>query len=71
MKAIRLTTQRQIRRAFWQAHPNYEFQAREAGIFSKGQNAQCATVRCDFCDFVEMLVRSGEISEALAQRVTL
>jgi hypothetical protein len=65
------TTQLQIRAAFWDAHPSFDHQAREAGIRSKGQNAQCATVRCTFVDFVDSLCRNGDISESLASRVTL
>ena len=67
----RYTTQEQVRAAFWAAHPDFDFQARQAGIRSKGQNAQCATVRCAFVDFVDSLNRSGEISDALARRATL
>ena len=66
-----MTTQKQIRAAFWNTHPHMEEQARESGIFSKRQNHHCATVRCLFVDFVDSLQRSGEISEALAERVTL
>ncbi len=66
-----LTTQKQVREAFWDAHPSFDHQARAAGIRSKGQNAQCATVRCTFDDFVDYLARTGQISEALADRVTL
>ena len=66
-----MTNQKQIRAAFWNAHPDFEFQAREAGIFSKPQNYHCATVRCAFVEFVDSLARNGEISEELAFRVTL
>lgn len=66
-----LTTQKQVREAFWEAHPLFDHQAREAGIRSKRQNEHCATVRCSFVDFVDMLCRNGEISETLAERVTL
>jgi hypothetical protein len=66
-----LTNQKQIRAAFWAANPSFEFQAREAGIFSKSQNYHCATVRCSFVDFVDSLQKSGQISEKLAGRVIL
>ncbi len=66
-----ITTQKHVRDAFWEAHPGLDFKARQAGIRSKGQNTQCATVRCAFVDFVDSLYRSGQISDALAQRVTL
>ena len=68
---MNITTQKQIRHAFWTAHPHFEEQARAAGIFSKRQNEHCATVRCAFSDFVDMLARDGQISESLANRVTL
>jgi hypothetical protein len=66
-----MTTQKQIRAAFWETYPDFEFQAREAGIFSKSQNHHCATVRCAFVDYVDSLAKSGQISEKLANRVTL
>jgi hypothetical protein len=66
-----MTTQKQIRAQFWLDHPSFDHQAREAGIRSKPQNEQCATVRCAFVDYVDMLRRDGQISEALADRATL
>lgn len=66
-----MKTQKDIRKAFWAAHPHFAEQAREAGILSKRQNHHCATVRCSFVDFVDSLARSGQISHALASRVTL
>ena len=66
-----MTNQKQVRAAFWEAHPSFDHQAREAGIRSKSQNHQCATVRCAFVDFVDSLARNGSISESLANRVTL
>ena len=65
------TNQKQVRAAFWAEHDSFDHQARAAGIRSKGQNAQCATVRCTFVDWIDALCRNGQISEALAQRVTL
>jgi hypothetical protein len=66
-----MTTQKQVRAAFWAAFPHFAEQAREAGILSKPQNFHCATVRCMFVDFVDSLHRDGSISDALADRVTL
>ena len=66
-----MTNQKQIRSAFWDAHPHLEEQAREAGMLTAPQNRQCATVRCSFVDFVDSLHRSGLISNALADRATL
>jgi hypothetical protein len=66
-----MTNQKQVRAAFWAAFPHLAEQAREAGILSKPQNFHCATVRCTFVDFVDSLHRDGQISDALADRVTL
>jgi hypothetical protein len=68
---MKITNQKQIRAAFWEAFPHFEEQAREAGIKSKPQNEHCATVRCSFVDFVDELNKSGVISDALADRATL
>ena len=66
-----ITTQKELRKAFWQAYPSFDHQARMAGIRSKSQNHHCATVRLTWCDFVDMMARDGQISDALAQRATL
>lgn len=66
-----MTTQREIRAAFWSEHPALRAQAIARRVLSKGQNAQIADTRMAFCDFVEVLARSGEISDELAGRVTL
>ena len=60
-----MTTQKQIRAAFWQAHPHY------IQIRGFTQNEYNASIRCAFVDYVDFLQKSGEISEALAYRVTL
>jgi hypothetical protein len=67
----RITSQRALRRAFWDAHPLFAEQAREAGILSKRQNHHCATVRCTFVDWIDWLQRDGVISSGLAYRATL
>jgi hypothetical protein len=59
-----MTTQEQIRAAFWQG-----FQPWQRAEYRKGKNA--TDIRCEFVDFIDMLARDGQISEALAQRVTL
>ena len=58
-----LTTQGQVRAAFWQGFPT------RPKKWSNGQYP--TTIRCEFVDFVDMLQKGGHISEALAQRVTL
>ena len=66
-----LTTQEQVRRHFWISHPELDGEARFHRRRSKLQNAQNASCRCAFVDYVDYLQKSGEISEALAARVTL
>lgn len=64
-----MTTQTEIRESFWEFLP---------GTYSHTQNGKRKTqndypceVRSAFVDYVDMLARSGEISESLASRVTL
>ena len=59
------TTQAQVRRAFWASAP--AFQRRPGWT----QNQYPTDTRVAFCDWVYYLRRDGQISEALAQRVTL
>lgn len=66
-----MTSQNQVREAFWAAHPAIEDRARRNGLRSKRQNEQHAETRLAFIDFVDHLQRNGDINEALAQRVTL
>lgn len=66
-----ITTQKELRKAFWADHPHYEEQARAAGILSRRQNEHCATVRCAFVDYVNAMAKDGQISEKLAFRATL
>jgi hypothetical protein len=60
------TTQKQIRAAFWQGFPlGHPWRKRlKCGDY-------CTDCRCEFSDFVNMLARDGQISKALADRVTL
>lgn len=63
-----ITTQKQIRAAFWETHPNLSRKRTRA--FGK-ELEYCTDTRCAFVDYVDLLRRNGEISEALAQRATL
>ena len=60
-----LTTQKQIRALFWQNHPQFKRKG------NTKQNNYPTDVRVSFCDYVDYLRRDNQISEALAQRVTL
>jgi hypothetical protein len=61
------TTQRQIRAEFWTAYcmvPGVSRKRLADGDYN-------TDTRVAFCDFVDALARNGDISESLAQRVTL
>lgn len=64
-----ITTQRDLRRAFWQAHPDAD-RSKIKDHSGTGRMYKADT-RAAFVDFVDMLARQGVISEPLAQRVTL
>lgn len=60
-----ITTQKQLRAEFWRYYPELK------RIPGKTQNEYPTDVRVAWCDFVERMYRSGQISEALADRATL
>lgn len=60
------TTQKQVRAAFWQGFPlGHPWRKR----LTSGD--YCTDCRCEFVNFVDYLARDGQISDALADRVTL
>lgn len=61
------TTQKQVRALFWEQHPELAPHYRSA----KRQNQYGATIRSAFVEFVDHLQRSGDITDKLANRVTL
>lgn len=69
-----MKTQSQIRKAFWQAFPNFKkgYIKTSKGYYrAKKQNEYECDIRITFVDFVENLYRNGEISHNLAYKVTL
>ena len=66
-----MTTQKQIRSAFWAAHPDHEEYARKWEIKTAPQNRHNTETRMAFVDFVDSLAKSGRIADKLAQRATL
>lgn len=64
-----LTTQKQIRAAFWQANPDAS--RRKIPAYSGKGWMYCTDTRVAFCDYLDSLARNGEVSDALAQRATL
>lgn len=65
MSAAIITTQKALRDSFWANSP--EFKRKEG----QKQNGYPTDVRVAWVDYVEMMHRDGQISEALAQRATL
>ena len=63
------TTQKQIRAAFWEAHPDLT-RRKITNYAGTGKMYQTDT-RCAFCDFVDALNKDGQISDQLANRATL
>ena len=63
------TTQKQVRAAFWAAHPHLP-RSRIKDYSGEGTMYPTDT-RCAFVDFVDHLLASRQISYALADRVTL
>jgi hypothetical protein len=69
-----MTSQAQIRDAFWNAHPSADrkrYPARDWTREDKSSRDYCTDTRCAFVDFLDSLHRSGQISDALANRATL
>lgn len=64
-----ITTQKQIRAAFWAAHPTLP--RRKIRDYAGTGRMHVTDTRCAFVDFVDYLQTSGQISEALANRATL
>ena len=62
-----MTTQAEVRRAFWDSHPDLSRKR-----ISYGDHKTYTTdTRSAFVDFVDSLARDGTISERLASKVTL
>lgn len=62
-----MKTQTEVRKSFWESFPEFKSEYRS----KKRQNDYNCNIRCSFCDYVESLRRDNQISNALAQRVTL
>ena len=71
-----LTTQKQVRKAFWKAYKRGEFiglnvTPRKITNYSGNGKMHNTDTRVAFCDFVDMLYKSGELKDGLADHVTL
>ncbi len=60
----KMTTQAQVRKSFWNTHLFVRYPGRP-------QNGYGATDRSAFVEYVDTLTKNGDITESLAQRVTL
>lgn len=68
------TNQKQLRRAFFEAFPDLPRRRYRYAWSSSEKNAPLVypvDTRCTFVDWLDALQRSGQISEALADRATL
>ena len=61
---MKITTQRDLRRAFWEQHPHADRKRWRDGTYK-------ADTRMTWVDWIDSLARDNIISEALAQRATL
>jgi hypothetical protein len=66
-----MTTQKQIRKAFWENHPQHKSYALKWEIKTAPHNRHNTETRTAFADYLDALVKTGEISEKLAFRATL
>jgi hypothetical protein len=67
-----MTTQAQIRAAFWRDHKGLAgITRRKITDYSGNGKMHNTDTRCAFVDYVDQLSKSGAISADLADRVTL
>lgn len=67
-----MTTQKEVRAAFWRDHAGLPgITPRKITNYAGTGKMHNTDTRCAFADYVDYLSKSGEISEKLAERVTL
>lgn len=64
-----ITTQRELRAEFWRQHPRAN--RKKIKNYSGTGWMYHTDTRVMFCDWLDHMCRSGEVSEALAERATL
>ena len=62
-----MKTIKQVRAAFWNAHPQFKADYRK----TYKQNQYKTDIRVCFCDWVDSICKDGLITVKLAERVTL
>ena len=76
MRSYQLTTQKQVRQAFWEAYRRGDFAGlnvspRKITNFSGNGRMHNTDTRVAFSDFVDMLSKDGQLKDGLVERVTL
>lgn len=69
MNQLRFTNQKALRRAFWETFP--DLPRRRIRDYSGKGLMYCTDTRVTWCDWIDMLSKDGQISQALAHRATL
>lgn len=64
-----ISTQKELRAAFWRDNPDAA--RRMIPAYSGSGRMYCTDTRVAWCDYVDHLQRAGAISESLADRATL
>lgn len=64
-----ITNQKDLRRAFWEDHPNLP--RRKIRNYSGNGTMHQTDTRCAWVDWLDYMCRSGYISDKLANRATL
>ena len=72
---MKITTQRELRRAFWEAHTpspaGLNVTRRRITNYSGNGKMHNTDTRCTWCDWLDAMSANGIISQELAQRATL
>ena len=66
-----MKTQTKVRKAFWEYLEEVNPELYAKGKRTKRQDEQVTDIRVMFVDYVDSLQKDGQITESLANRVTL
>ncbi len=69
MSKTQFTNQRELRRAFWEQHPNLS--RRKIRNYSGNGTMYRTDTRVTWCDWLDAMSKCGAISQKLAERATL
>ena len=64
-----ITTQKALRKLFWQEHPN--LRRKKIRNYSGNGTMHVTDTRCAWCDWLDYMSKSNQISQELAGRATL